>query len=127
MLRSLVRGNKVSLYVNFKRKISNVIYIKGLPFEVKDKDLSKVCEEYGPVHSVSLFPVANDAKQSYGAVNFTSLSSAMAFYDELDRSILFGKRISLQFSINPTKNPLHKSSKYPMKDASHYIHNDTET
>ena len=121
---SLVRkviGSRLS-YSLQSRQVSNFIVVRLLPVNTIEDAFRKQMEVYGPVPRLVLKPL-NLGKWSYAIVEFKDPENAFAAIDDLNGSVLYGRRIFAEFDkFNGTLLAQHIkndriASKPPLKKA----------
>jgi len=81
-----------------RRWISRAVLIKGLPIDLSVKDVEHFAKEYGPVRAVRLIQMQEKYRSCTAIVDFHELDSALAVMDELQYTVLFGRRVELSFN-----------------------------
>lgn len=85
-----------------RRCISNKIFIRGLPDTVTKKQVEDCLSCYGIIKEVTLFDF-KVIKSSSAIVAFKEINSTFSAIDELHNSLLFGRRISIEFARPPVQ------------------------
>lgn len=81
----------------------NNLYIKNLPFEIKEEDIKKIFQKYGPITSAIISRDDKGNSKGFGFVCFTNpLNAATALKDMKEKNFTF-----------PGCNPLYLN--YAMK------------
>ena len=94
----LLRQHQHQYQHQHRRWISRSVLIKGLPIDLSAKDLEHFAQEYGPVQGVKLIQIQEKYRSCTGIVEFQELDSALAVMDELQYTVLFGRRVELSFN-----------------------------
>lgn len=97
----LMRGRRVggALWgLQSTRGINKKLFFRGLPDSVTEETLQECLGAYGHIVAVSM-QRSPHLRSCSALVTFRDLSSAFSVIDELQNSLLFGRRISVDFAL----------------------------
>ena len=80
------------------RPVSPNIFIVGLPDGLSSKDLEDRLNEYGEIKMVKIFPSPPQYKSSSALICFRRINSALCAIDELNQTLVLGRRVTVEFS-----------------------------
>ena len=87
------------------RSISKDVYIKGLPGYCQEDQFGEIMEQYGEISNLNLWKLPNVSNSfMFATVTYRDYESAFAAIDELDNTLMFGRRVSLEFSRTVVKS-----------------------
>lgn len=87
------------------RAISRDVYIKGLPGFCSEDEFGEVMEQYGEINNLALWKMPNVSNSfMFATVTYRDYDSAFAAIDELDNTLMFGRRVSVEFSRSVVKS-----------------------
>ena len=82
-----------------RREITKRIFVRGFPDHCNKEQIEACMSEYGKVVQVALFG-APQARSSSALVTFADINSAFSAIDELQNTLRYGRRISVEFALN---------------------------
>lgn len=93
------------------------VYVGGLHYDVKERDLDQIFQDYGNVISVVLVPNKETGKhKGYGFVEFESKESVVKSCDALNGKEFYGRNIRVNpvgKIIEPKREESNQSNNYP--------------
>ena len=77
------------------KNISNYLFVKNIAPEVAEADIKCLFEQYGEMNQCRLLPGNGFSKKAI--LEYHSLSSAITAVDELNGTVIFGRRVHIAF------------------------------
>lgn len=102
LTRNIFKSNNFKiispLFSQQKRNICKTLFIKGIVDTITAEQIEAQLKEYGPIQVVRIITLDAKFKSVYALVSFENMVSALSVMDELQSTIMFGRRISIEYS-----------------------------
>ena len=80
-------------------QLANQVFVRNLPYDVSDEDLTALFEEVGPLKNVSIAKEANGKSRGFGFVKFALEDDAKAALTKLQGHDIKGRKLKLELGI----------------------------
>ncbi|KAJ3091384.1 hypothetical protein HK102_000745, partial [Quaeritorhiza haematococci] len=91
------------------RRTSTSVYVGNLPYQYRERDIADLCEPHGRIRSITL-PIDRQTSNNKGFafVQFEDRRDAEDFYEDMQRRLVEGRKLKLDWDIGKDKKEERK-------------------